>query len=223
MKLENEQKLSEACEHALDIIIKNYYDGIETMDDMGFSAAFEEKMQRLIRVQKKLYYHLINSVGKRIAIIIITISSFFVVANAEAIYRLIINFTITDRVTDSRVLFDTDEDMTYPTSIEEVRIPVYSSEGFKEIDRLIVEEGLVKVTYQNNLGEEYIYYQMVLDTSQIINTEGVVTEEFEINGMKVLYCKNLSDSIATWSDGVYGYKIVGEITKEEVVKIIENK
>lgn len=213
------QMLTDACENAMDLITKEYYSDDDPLEEIDFSDAFEDKMQRLLRIHKKLYYQMINTVGKRVAILLVTLSTLLFATKVEAIYHIIFNYIVTDRVEDSYIVIDAQEDQTIPTIIEEERIPIYIPKGYVEIDRVIVTEAFVKVSY-TNFKKEYNFKQMLLNTGSTINTEGIEAESLEINGIKVLFCNNINDILATWSDGSYSYIINGDISKDEIIKII---
>ena len=67
----------------------------EELKDITFSENFENKMQKLIRAQKISYFYLINTVGKRAAVIILAImisltaTTFGVKAIRESVIKFI--------------------------------------------------------------------------------------------------------------------------------------
>lgn len=72
--------------------------------NISFTSIFENKMQKLLKKQKKPYYYMINTVGKKTAIIIlafivsITATTFSVEALRKAVIDLITNEPETDMV-----------------------------------------------------------------------------------------------------------------------------
>ena len=79
-------------------IIKKLSDSLPTdeeLKDITFSEDFENKMQKLIKMQKKSYFHLINTVGKWVAVIILAImisltaTTFGVKAIRESVIKFI--------------------------------------------------------------------------------------------------------------------------------------
>lgn len=217
----NDDLLSKACEQAMEIIKSEYYTEEDNFEDINVSEEFEKRMQHLIRIHQKIYYQMINTVGKRIAIILVSISTLFVAINAEAIYRFIVHFSIIDRTIDSSVTFDPQMERETPDYIKEERIPNYIVEGFEEVNRL-KDLIFLKITYRNSLDQEYIFTQNLYSATQIINTEDVETSLVEVNGRNVLYCINKGVLIATWSDGSYGYSIKGEITEDDLINIVQS-
>lgn len=67
----------------------------EELSKITFSETFETKMKKLLSLQKKSYYKLINTVGKRVVIIILTliisltVATFSVKALREAVIEFI--------------------------------------------------------------------------------------------------------------------------------------
>ena len=98
------------------------------LKSVTFSSDFEEKMQKLLKKQKKPYYYMINTIGKKIAIIILallitlTATTFSVKALREAVLEFIreLNFTTETFDTHTKItITDTDE----PISKEFIKNP----------------------------------------------------------------------------------------------------
>lgn len=72
-----------------------------------FSSLFEKKMNRLIRAQRKPYYSMVNTIGKRVAVIIIAIFIILTstVLNVKALCDPVINFFIEVYEEFSRINF----------------------------------------------------------------------------------------------------------------------
>ena len=63
--------------------------------DFTFSEKFNKKMEKLIKSQRKSYYILINTVGKRVAILFVAIITLFTASmSVKAIREPVINFII---------------------------------------------------------------------------------------------------------------------------------
>ena len=63
--------------------------------DITFSEKFNKKMEKLIKSQRKSYYILINTVGKRVAILFVAIITLFTASmSVKAIREPVINFII---------------------------------------------------------------------------------------------------------------------------------
>lgn len=93
--------LSNKCDQRLKAAFELYNqqlsDNLPNKDELKtitFSQTFETKMKKLLAAQKKSYYYMINTVGKRIAIIItallITLIACFIKFAACIIYGLTI-------------------------------------------------------------------------------------------------------------------------------------
>ncbi len=89
--------LDEKLIMAFEIYNKKLCDSLPTDDELNhitFSENFEKKTQKLIRAQKKSYYYLINTVGKRVAIIILALVLSFTATTfgVKAIRECVIEF-----------------------------------------------------------------------------------------------------------------------------------
>lgn len=188
-----------------------------------FSKAFEEKMQKLLSRQKKSYYYLINTVGKRAAIIILTlligltVTTFSVKALREAVLEF---FTqIFDTHTDITIT-----DGTYPIAIEFKKTqPQYIPEGFEITINEDYEESC-RIVYQNSENITINYLQHANDNggSLSADTEDVEFETIYINSLEGIkyHIKGLNKIV--FGNEEYFFTLRGEISMEELIKMAES-
>lgn len=194
----------------------------EELKDIKFSKAFENKMEKLIRAQKKSYFYFINTVGKRVAVIIlaIMISLTATTFGVKAIRESVIKF-ITE--TFEKFTAVSVEDDEIDTQVEFVKsAPQYIPEGYtveSEIDIV----GLYQITYNNQNGNFIDYIQKInFGTIANVDTQGVEYEKISINYFEgIKYSKNGFNKVV-FADENYMYSVYGEISFDELIKMAES-
>ena len=193
----------------------------EELKDIIFSKTFENKMQKLISAQKKSYFYLINTVAKRVAVIIlaIMISLTATTFGVEAIRESVIKF-ITETFEKFTAVSVEDED---PNSQAELvkTAPQYIPEGYTLNSEL--DSGVIyKINYINQDNNSIDYIQKInFGTIYNVDTEDIKYEKININsfeGMK--YVKNGINTVV-FADGTYMYDISGQVSFDELIKIAE--
>lgn len=190
-----------------------------------FSAEFERKMQRLINMEKKPYYYLINTVGKRVACIVIAslIALTSITFGVKAIREAVIDFFVETFEKFSIVGFKDEDIPENNKTIETYYAPTYIPEGY-EI-KMDEKSSLYRsINYESNKG--YIYFTQQLNDidDSYIDTEQSQNDNIVINGYKgIIILKNVSCTIY-WNDNKYNFLITMENSwsKEEAIRIAES-
>ncbi len=194
----------------------------EELKDITFSEVFERKMQKLIAFQKKSYFYLINTVGKRVAIIVLAlvISLTATAFSVKAIREAVIEFFIETFTTHSEVSVEGDE---IPFEMEFERVePQYLPEGFT-LSRDLSDEISCFIEYTNTEKDiiNYSQYRNVGDTLSI-DTENIDFETVYINGLEGVMYENKGVNRIIFGDKKYFYDMEGAISIEELLKIAES-
>lgn len=194
----------------------------EELKDIKFSEAFEKKMQKLISVQKKSYFYLINTVGKRVAIIVLAlvISLTATAFSVKAIREAVIEFFIETFTTHSKVSVEGD-DIAFEIEFKRVE-PQYLPEGFV-MGRDLSNEVFCFIEYINNEGNTINYSQYLNDSAPIsVDTEEIKIDTVYINGLEGIMYENKGVNKIVFGDDKYFYNIEGRIQMEELQKIAES-
>lgn len=194
----------------------------EELKDIKFSEAFEKKMQKLIRVQKKSYFYLINTAAKRVALIVLAIIITLTTTafSVKAIREAVIEFFIETFTTHSEVSVKGDEVLVY-TEFKRVE-PQYLPEGFI-LSRDISDDYICYIIYNNSDGKVISYSQYINDGAPIsVDTEGIETKSVYINGLEGIMYENKGINKIVFGDENYFYEIKGQTSKEELLKIAES-
>lgn len=194
----------------------------EELKDIKFSKTFENKMEKLIRAQKKSYFYLINTVGKRAAVIIlaIMISLTATTFGVKAIRESVIKF-ITE--TFEKFTAVSVEDNEIDTQVELVKtIPQYIPDGYT-LESEMESVGFYRVIY-SSLGNSTIDYMQKVNVGTIanVNTEDIEYDKININSFDgIRYVKNGINTVV-FANGTYLYTIQGQISFDELIKMAES-
>jgi len=190
-----------------------------------FSDSFNKKMDKLINRQKKPYYIIINTVGKRVAIIILSIivSLSAMTMSIRALRDPVIDFVIEVYEKFSTVFFDNKEEQTnYPTEILTKYEPTAIPEGYT---KSTAEDFPLSYSlkYTDNNGDILSFMQYPINSLQInLNTENAATEYININEYTGIYCSNKDYQMILWDNGEYAFYMSSKISKEELLVIAES-
>lgn len=188
----------------------------------------EAKIEKLIIRQEKPYYIYINTLSKRVAVILIVciLSLTATVFSVKALRDPVINFIVEVAEKFSTVIFGNENKTdSYPVSIETINEPSYIPEGFVTEEK-INDRHQFKVTYDGGEHGKIVFFQYTMAATQfIIDTEDAVTENVQIGEYHGLFYSKRGFNSLVWDDGKYGYYIRGAIDKEiilEMAKSIKN-
>ena len=150
--------------------------------DIHFSKKFNNKMDKLISLQKRSCWNYVNTFSKRVAILCLVFLSLFMTAcSIDKIREPIVNF-IKDVHKDFIQYFfegDTVEEISYEYKIYEL------PEGFRQID-INRSEGRIITVYESIDGDKIEFTQMTTETiTHYIDAErGHISVE-KIEGVEV--------------------------------------
>lgn len=194
----------------------------EELKHITFSDAFENKLQKLIAAQKKSYFYLINTVGKRVAIIIaaIIIGLTATTFGVKAIRETVIEFITETFERFTKVSVEDDE---YDIHVHFSKTtPYYVPDGYT----LNTEDdigGIYKVKYSNQKNDFINYTQkFIYGTIHNINTEDIEYENVYINSLEgIKYSKNGINTVV-FADETYMYTVYGQVSFDELIKMSES-
>ena len=216
----------EIFKEALKVSMEKEFDTIPQNTSLNeyhnFSAEFERRMKRLIKKANIKYininkFRIRRSIAAASIIIIMAAASMHV----EAVRLPVIRLTEKIYTEFSEILFNNEENIEVPETIEDVYVPAYIPEGYT----LKEEEDmrLMHFFVYTNEREQIIYVdQFTLGVSMAVDTEGITTEEITINGMNgIIYSKRGLTTIIV-NDNSYVHMISGYESREEIIKIAES-
>ena len=195
----------------------------DASDTHEFSVEFERKMQKLIKRRNKPYYKIINTVGKRVAciIVIVLLASSVTVLSVDALRNAVADFFVNIYEKFSTVQ-SVNEDKTAPTTIEDIYAITYDLSDYD----VIYEE---KDNYSYNI--TYIKDDVVIDFLQYtkdmydqnVNTENAEFSTISITSKEaIIFLDNQSYHHLIWDNGDYILSVGSNISKNTLIDIAES-
>lgn len=191
--------------------------------DYTFSKRFERRMDKLIKAEKSVGWHLVNTVGKRVAVVLVALACVFSAAfSVEAVRVSVVNFVV--EVFDGFWHIKTEGETTSEITYEFV--PNYIPDGYTlyEESRSILH---IQRTYTNKEGELLILNQDItaVNENHLDNEQGEISR-IEVDGNTVILYKGTTHdaTTATWIADGYNLSVTsyGSLSEEEILKIICN-
>ncbi len=220
------QKEKSVIYDAFDMYYADYCNALPSNEDLSyitFTKEFEEKMQKLIEREQKFYFYWINTVGKRVAIILLTILITFttITFSVKALREQTVSFIIETFEKFSNIVFVNDKsnaDITF-----EAAIPAYIPEGYT-LDIEINTPPVYQARYFNDDKTRCFTYTQIIDdgTTLRTNTENVTYENIYINNYEGIIYSNKGNNTVIFNTDEYAFSFTGTISKDELVKIAES-
>jgi len=217
-----DSKLKQALEIYIDYKISRLPSLEELQDIHKFSPEFERKMDRLIRRNKKPYYKMINSIGKRVAVFIVTllIAVSVTIISVDALRKNVFDFLVNIYEDFISIFYDkTPEDNT-ENKIDEFFVPQYIPEGYEIISNEVQHGAVLKI--YSNTKNRFIFSQFVLSINLNIDIENREYEKVDINGNIGIFYTEKGINHIVWDDSKYCFEIKGSISKDEIIKIAKS-
>ena len=195
-----------------------------------FSEKFRKKMTRLIRSEKRgLSSAAARKFKKVVAVIVAVILALTVTTTADAWIEKLFDFVY--RIYESIVTVDYEQDRTITDASGEEIEPVcymipYIPDGFEATD-IFASAGYVDAFWRNGETDEHISFTQGGIYSAKHNTDELIQEEFELNGVHVLCLRTPNIVHCYWDkDGYhfcldYSASLGDRFMKKNVGKLIE--
>lgn len=194
----------------------------ERLSSITFSQEFETKMQKLLQRQKKAYFYMINTIGKRVAIIILSllIALSTVTFGVKAIRERFFEFITETYEKFTRITVER-EDEPEELILEPIK-PQYAPDGFE----MVLENNygtVYRIVYENEQKQEIQFFQQPnYDTDFRANTEGVEVKTVYINSFEGIMYQQQGENTVIFAANDYFFTISGFIDFDELIKIAES-
>ncbi len=194
----------------------------DASDTHEFSVEFEKKMQKLIKRRNKPYYKIINTVGKRVAciIVIVLLASSVTVLSVDALRNAVADFIVSTYEKFSSI--QPVEDDIAPSTIKDIYEITYDLKEY-EIYYEDNTEYRRNITYVNN-DIEIKFSQCTKDMyDQNVNTEDAEISTISINDKEaVIFLDNQNYYHLIWDNGDYILSVGSNISKNTLIDIAES-
>ena len=189
-----------------------------------FSSEFEKRMDKLIKCRRKPYYSIVNTVGKRVAVVILAfvMVSFTTVMSVDALRKPFFSFITNMFSTHSEIKSDPDDSKEYPKAIESKYGITKGIDGYE----VIYEE-----QHENNRALDYSKDNIIVSFEQRVvdgftgyyNTEDAAIEHIDINGHDAMgWLDNNKYYHLIWNNGEYVIELGSNIGKDELIEIAKS-
>ncbi|MCR5480630.1 MAG: DUF4367 domain-containing protein [Ruminococcus sp.] len=189
-----------------------------------FSPGFEKQMDKLIKRRKKPYYSLVNTVGKRVAVIILAfvMVSFTTVMSVDALRNPFLSFITNMFSSHSEIKSDPEDSKQYPATIESKYDITEGVDGYSR-DVMLDNKGEVNLLYSQGDDVIELEQHIVDDFDMHTNTEGATIEHIDINGHEAIgWFDNHNYYHLIWNNGEYVIVISSNIGKDELIEIAKS-
>lgn len=192
----------------------------ESSINYTFSERFNKKMEKLLRLRKKVYYNFLNTVSKRVAIICLGVVILFTsVCSVKAIREPIVNVITKAYESFTRYFFEGDTTKTITKEFSIEALP----EGFVQTDFESSDMRLTK-TFENDAGDILEFSQTITEgTEYNLDAEHGNAEKMIISDHEVYVIMTDEVTQAVWVEDAYLLSLTyyGTISIDNLTVIIE--
>lgn len=186
-----------------------------------FSERFNKKMEKLIKMQRKTYWNLVNTATKRVAIVFVVIFAMFTTAfSVKAIREPIVKFITEVYETFVSYFFEGDTTKVITKEYSIKKLP----EGFEQTNKIESDISIMTI-YKDQYGNIIEYTQLV--TNQTYHTLDIERDEVhtdEINGNKIYIHESNDTKHSFWLNEEYSFELIcyGNISMDTIKEIIKS-
>lgn len=187
-----------------------------------FSAAFEQKMDRILKKEKKFTWRLVNTASKRVAAIAVILLMLFTTAcSVPAIREPIIEFIM--ETFDINISYHYDNNA--PDIISAEYHLSFVPSGFSET-KTDTDDGYIRIDYEDENGHRLYFVQNTAATTLDVDAEHTEYKTLDLDGREVQlhHYADTGDSIfvAVWVENGYFFKVFcdSEISEETMIEIV---
>lgn len=189
-------------------------------DEIIFSKEHEEKMKKLFRLEKRKEDRKKNfKYAQRVACVFLAfvLVSGVTLFSVEAWRIKFLNFVLELNEPNTDFNFNDNGGTTYS---DDNVILHYVPMGFEMVQDSSTK---TKIILHYESGEKYFSFSTDNKNANIsIDTEDATIENLKINGCDAIYSSNKNINILMWYDEETIYFVMGNILKDEIIKIAEN-
>lgn len=220
--MDSKEIIGNAMEEVLDEEFAEYINTLPIYADHKFSERHNRKMSKLIKRQRKPYFKLISTAGRRAACIVAAVVIFSAsVLSVEAVRNAVFDF-ISKIFSDHNVVtVEGGTDSGYPETIEkEYYISKLPSEFI--ITNRFKTDNSIDISYQND--DKYVMFSQYTKSAfvQYIDNEKTQYTEIQDSGTVYMALINDSDTTYIWDNGSYIFIIQSNLDKDTVLNLCKS-
>lgn len=219
----NDPELLQAIENVFNERFESDMEEFRSTPPHVFSEKHNKKMAKLIKRQRKPYFKLICTTGRRVACIVVLMlvvfaSSLTVKAVREAVYDFIMSIFSDHTV----VTVDSGTDAGYPETIEEEYYISDLPEGFDEVEYMKSDLAVRRNYFNNNSYIFFLQFTKAYYRDNYDNEHSVSIEHYRDNKQEyqVIVAQNVITYI--WDNGRYIISITSNLDKNSILKLCKS-
>lgn len=219
----NNPELLQAIENVFNERFERDMEEFRSTPPHVFSEKHNKKMAKLIKRQRKPYFKLICTTGRRVACIVVLMlvvfaSSLTVKAVREAVYDFIMSIFSDHTV----VTVDSGTDAGYPETIEEEYYISNLPEGFERVD---YSKSSISVfsAYENK--DKYILFSQYTKAYYETNYDNELTQstkQYSKNEQVFLVFESEKETTFIWDNGEYIFTITSNLDKSSITNLCDS-
>jgi hypothetical protein len=197
---------------------------LETLEEVIPSPAYIKRMERLIQWQKRSCWKYVNSIGKRIAVIAVTIAlTFGLSMSVSAVRKPVVEFFVNMYEKFVEFFYDDDVSAKAPSTIETVYTLGYVPEGY-ELESCSIENLGTRMIWTNDGEEQIVFSQGLICEYSLMDNENSDYRLLYVNDMSVAYIDKEKDKCYYWNTMEYRFsiRISDDISQAILEQLIES-
>ena len=216
------KKLKEAFREINEWEYENLH--LDTLEEVIPSTRYRKRMERLIKRQKQPYWRYVNTVGKRVAILVVAIAlTSALPMGVSAVREPVVEFFVNVYEKFVEFFYDEDDIARAPEEIEKVYTLGYVPEGY-ELEQRVVFDKRVKTIWKNSLGETIVFSQLLFENFHSMDSEFSNYKRITIFDIDIAFIEKNNNYSFYWNSNEYAYSLIitENVTLEECIMLIES-
>lgn len=216
------KKLKEAFQEINQWEYENLH--LDTLEEIIPSTQYKKCMERLIKRQKQPYWKYINTIGKRVAVLMVaTALTFALSMSVSAVRKPVVEFFVNAYEKFVEFFYDEDDVMRAPDTIETVYTLGYVPDGYEFVKTLNLY-GRVKHVWKNNISAEIVFSQYILNGDYALDKEKCEFELLNVDGTIIAYIDKYELKKFYWNNDNYAYQLAvdSSFSIEECLQMINS-
>lgn len=192
----------------------------EELSGITFSENFREKMRHVLMRQKRGFYVLFGTAGRRVASITVAVlvAATVTTVSVEALREPVARFFAEVYEKFTQIVFADD---TLDQTSFVPRKPFHIPEGFELVSENYTGSSYMLV-YTSKNGEQFVFEQLPQNAVTEADTEGVHYTEITINNLIGITYQNKGITNILFADDIYSYQLSGTCLFDDLIQIAES-
>lgn len=197
---------------------------LDTLEEVIPSARYKKRIERLIKRQKQPYWRYVNTVGKRVAILVVAIAlTFALPMGVSAVREPVVEFFVNVYEKFVEFFYDEDDIAKAPDTIETVYTLGYVPEDY-QLESFELKNYASQMCWKNSNNESIIFCQRLLGAKYTLDHEDSDCSQLFLPNITVVFVEKNRFKSFYWNTKEYSFSLTvsSNFSLEEIVNIIES-